>query len=467
MTRKVDVAILGAGSAGVTALFVLLRAGKSVVLINSGPEGTTCARVGCMPSKALIEAASLYHDKDRQEMFGLRGTEALRVDGPAVMARVRAIRDQLVNGFITRTHKHLDETQFIDGHAKITGPNRVEVNGEEIEAGAIIIATGSTPVLPAPFRALGDALLTTETFFEEPDLPKSIAVVGLGVIGCEIGQALGRLGVEVHGFDAAPVIAGIKDPVVAEAAAEWLGRDMSITTGANVEPKLEADGTVTITAGGKTVNVERVLASIGRRPNITGLGLETLGVELDAHGMPAYDRETLQIGDLPVYLTGDVNADRPLLHEAKDEGKIAALNIIAGTRKPFRRRVPLGVAFTAPQIATVGAAFDALDPEQIAIGSASAQNNGRSKVKAETAGMIRVYANKSTLKLLGATLAIGDGEHMAHWLALAMEQGMTIDACLEAPFYHPVLEETLQDALMSCLANSGHKLPHPPGLTPA
>ncbi|PTQ74360.1 dihydrolipoyl dehydrogenase [Celeribacter persicus] len=467
MTRKVDVAILGAGSAGVTALFVLLRAGKSVVLINSGPEGTTCARVGCMPSKALIEAASLYHDKDRQEMFGLRGTEALRVDGPAVMARVRAIRDQLVNGFITRTHKHLDETQFIDGHAKITGPNRVEVNGEEIEAGAIIIATGSTPVLPAPFRALGDALLTTDTFFEEPDLPKSIAVVGLGVIGCEIGQALGRLGVEVHGFDAAPVIAGIKDPVVAEAAAEWLGRDMRITTGANVEPKLEADGTVTITAGDKTVNVERVLASIGRRANITGLGLETLGVELDAHGMPAYDRETLQIGDLPVYLTGDVNADRPLLHEAKDEGKIAALNIIAGTRKPFRRRVPLGVAFTGPQIATVGATFDALDPEQIAIGSASAQNNGRSKVKAETVGMIRVYADKSTLKLLGATLAIGDGEHMAHWLALAMEQGMTIDACLEAPFYHPVLEETLQDALMSCLANSGHKLPHPPGLTPA
>lgn len=467
MTRKVDVAILGAGSAGVTALFTLLRAGKSVVLINSGPEGTTCARVGCMPSKALIEVATLYHDRERQKAFGLSGTEALAVDGPAVMARVRAIRNKLVNGFITRTHKHLDETQFIDGHATILGPNRVAVNGEEIEAGAILIATGSTPVLPAPFRALGEALVTTDTFFEQPDLPKSIAVVGLGVIGCEIGQALGRLGVEVHGFDAAPVIAGIKDPVVAEAAAEWLGRDMSITLGASVEPKLEADGTVTITAGGKTVNVERVLASIGRRPNVTGLGLEALGVELDGHGMPAYDRETLQIGDLPVYLTGDANAERPLLHEAKDEGKIAALNIIAGSRKPFRRRVPLGVAFTSPQIATVGASFDTLDPEQIAIGVASAEGNGRSKVKAETAGTIRVYADKSSLKLLGATLAIGAGEHMAHWLALAIEQGLTVDACLESPFYHPVLEETLQDALMSCLANSGHKLPHPPGLTPA
>ena len=467
MTRKVDVAILGAGSAGVTALFTLLRAGKSVVLINSGPEGTTCARVGCMPSKALIEVASLYHAKTRQAAFGIAGTEALSVDGPKVMARVRAIRDKLVNGFITRTHKHLDETQFIDGFATITGPNSVEVNGETIEAGAIIIATGSSPVLPAPFRALGDALWTTDTFFEQADLPKSVAIVGLGVIGCEIGQALGRLGVEVHGFDAAPVIAGIKDPVVAEAAAEALGQDMSLTLGATVEPTLEADGTVTIKAGEKTVRVERVLASIGRRPNVAGLGLESLGVELDDKGMPGYDPETLQIGDLPVYMTGDVNADRPLLHEAKDEGKIAALNIIAGTRQPFRRRVPLAVAFTSPQIATVGAAFDTLDPETVSIGTAKAQDNGRSKVKAETAGLIRVYADKSSLKLLGATLAIGDGEHMAHWMALAIEQGLTVDACLESPFYHPVLEETLQDALMSCLSNSGQKLPHPPGLTPA
>ncbi|WP_321364634.1 dihydrolipoyl dehydrogenase [uncultured Celeribacter sp.] len=460
MARKVDVAILGAGSAGVTALFTLLRAGKSVVLINSGPEGTTCARVGCMPSKALIEVASLYHAKTRQAAFGIAGTEGLSVDGPKVMARVRAIRDKLVNGFITRTHKHLDETQFIDGHATITGPNTVTVNGELIETGAIIIATGSSPVLPAPFRALGDALWTTDTFFEQPDLPKSIAIVGLGVIGCEIGQALGRLGVEVHGFDAAPVVAGIKDPVVAEAAAEALGQDMSLTLGASVEPSLEADGTVTIKAGDKAVRVERVLASIGRRSNIAGLGL-------DDKGMPAYDPETLQIGDLPIYMTGDVNADRPLLHEAKDEGKIAALNIIAGTRKPFRRRVPLAVAFTSPQIATVGAAFDTLDPETVSIGTAKAQDNGRSKVKAETAGLIRVYADKSSLKLLGATLAIGDGEHMAHWLALAIEQGLTVDACLESPFYHPVLEETLQDALMSCLSNSGQTLPHPPGLTPA
>ncbi|WP_460272311.1 dihydrolipoyl dehydrogenase [Celeribacter sp. ULVN23_4] len=467
MTRKVDVVVIGAGSAGVTALYTLLRAGKSVVLINSGPEGTTCARVGCMPSKALIEAASLYHSKDRLEMFGLRGAEALSVDGPAVLARVRAIRDKLVNGFVTRTHRHLDETQFINGHAKITSPTSVEVNGERIETDAIIIATGSTPVLPAPFRALGDALLTTDTIFEEEDLPNSLAVIGLGVIGCEIGVAMGRLGVEVHGFDAAPVIAGIKDPVVAAAAMDWLGKDMSITTGVAVEPRLEPNGQVTIQAGAKTVTVDRVLASIGRRPNVQGLGLENLGVELDTRGMPPYDPETLQIGDLPVYLTGDANADRPLLHEAKDEGKIAVLNILAGERKPFHRRVPLGIAFTTPQIASVGASLDTLDPETTAIGSASAANNGRSKVKADTDGIIRIYADKNSLKLLGATLAIADAEHMAHWLALAMEQGMTLDACLASPFYHPVLEETLQDALMDCLAKTGQKLPHPPGLTPA
>ena len=466
MKRKVDVVIMGAGSAGVTALFTLARAGKSYILINSGPEGSTCTRVGCMPSKALIEAASLHHAKERFDAFGIRGEEGVSVDGAAVMARVRGVRDKLVENVVGRYHQMMDETQFISGHARIVAPNAVEVNGERIETDAIIIATGSSPVVPPAFQALGDALLTTDTLFEEAALPESLAVVGLGAIGCEIGQAMARLGVEVHGFGSRSV-AGIKDPVVAEKVIELYERDMSITMGVHVAPRLEANGQVTIQAGDRTYMVDRVLASIGRRPNVGDIGLENLGIELDERGMPPFDPETLQIGDLPVYIIGDANGYRPILHESADEGMIAAMNIIYGKRQAFHRRVPMAVTFTAPQIASVGARLNELDSETIAIGSAFAEMNGRAQVKGDTEGLIRVYADKSSGRLLGASLAIGDGEHLAHWLAVAIDREMTLDACLSQPFYHPVIEETLRDALMNCLEQTGLRLPRPPGLLPA
>lgn len=465
MTRKVDVVVIGAGSAGVTALFMVASAGRSFVLINSGEEGSTCTRVGCMPSKALIEAASIYHERKRQDEFGLRGSEGVTVDGPAVLARVRTVRDQLVDAVVGRYHGIMDETQFISGQARIVAPDCVEVNGERIEAGAIIIATGSSPVLPPPFRELGDALLTTDTLFEQEDLPKSLAVVGLGAIGCEIGQAMARLGVEVYGFDAAPVIAGIKDPVVAEKAMQQLGQDMTVVTGAQVNPSLE-NGQVTIQAGDRSYKVDRVLASIGRRPNIRDLGLENLGVSLDERGMPPFDRETLQIGDLPVYIIGDANGYRPILHESADEGMIAGLNAASGKRQPFRRKVPMSVAFTAPQIASIGAQFDELDAETTAIGSATSDTNGRARIKGDTDGIIRIYADKQSGRLLGASLAIADGEHLAHWLAMAIGQGMTLNECLAQTFYHPVIEETLRDALQDCLQQTQMRLRHPPGLIP-
>lgn len=467
MTRKVDVVIIGAGSAGVTAMFTVAKSGKSYILINSGEEGTTCTRVGCMPSKMLIETASAHHGIANFDMLGLRGGDEITVDGPAVFERIRSLRDSLVDLGVGYYHRFLDETQFIDGHARILAPDRVEVNGETIETGSIIIATGSSTIVPAAFRELGDALLTTDNLFEQPTLPRSLAVVGLGAIGCEIGQAMARLGVEVYGFDAAPVIAGIKDPMVAEEALDLFKEDMSITTGVQVEIKLEENGQVTIQAGDQTYTVDKVLTSIGRRPNISDLGLENLGVPLDEHGMPPFDPETMQIENLPVYIIGDANGDRPLLHESAEEGQIAMMNILSGKRQPFRRGVPIAVAFTGPQIASVGAQLDELDPETTAIGSASAQMNGRAMIKGNTDGLVRVYADKQSGRLLGASLVIADAEHLAHWLALAIGQEMTVDACLAQPFYHPVMEEVLRDALKNCLSETDLKLPYPPGMMPA
>lgn len=464
MNRKVDVVIMGAGSAGVTALFTLLKSRKSCVLINKGIEGSTCTRVGCMPSKALIEAASLHNGKKKFSEFGIDGADKVSIDGKAVMKRVRKVRDQLVQGVVGRYHQILDNTQFISGAGKIVSPNCVEVNGEQIDCDAIIIATGSTPIVPDEYAQLGDAVLTTDTIFEEESLPKSLAVVGLGAIGCEIGQAMGRLGVEVHGFGSSS-ISGIKDPLVSQSVMDLFSKDMTITMGEHAKPFLE-DGKVIIQAGDKRCEVEKVLVSIGRSPNVKGIGLENLGIELDNRGMPTFDKETTQIGNLPVYIIGDANGYRPILHESADEGMMAALNIILGKRKTYPRRIPMNITFTAPQIAAVGKQLNELDVENTAIGTAMAQTNGRALVSGEMDGLIRIYADKKSGHILGGSLAIGKAEHMAHWLALAISQKLTLDECLEQPFYHPVIEETLRDALQNCLAETEFGLPTPPGLLP-
>ena len=462
MSRKVDVVIIGAGTAGLSALAQVRRSGKSFVLINGGEEGTTCARVGCMPSKALIEAANVFHSRMRFSALGLRGADNVTVDGSAVLARVRDVRDKLVNGVIGGYRKRLNDQEFIRGYARLLGPDCVEVNGERIDTDVIIIAAGSSPVLPEAFSALGDALITTDTLFEQTALPRSLAVVGLGAVGCEAGQALARLGVKVYGFDAAPAIAGIRDPEILALAKSLIARDMRVITDVNVTPGQD-DGRVRIEAGGKVYTVDRVLASLGRRPNVSDLGLDTLGVPLNDKGMPAFDRHTLQVGDLPVFIAGDVNADRAVLHEAADEGRIAAINATASDTQSFIRRVPLTIAFTSPQIVSVGQGWDELDEPSTVVGTYQPTHHGRAMIKGQTEGMLRIYAERSSGRLLGASLIAADAEHLGHWLALAIDRGMTLADCLAQSFYHPVMEEALREALQACLSACDVTLDHPPG----
>ena len=214
--QKVDVAIVGAGTAGLAALREVRGRTDNFVLINAGSYGTTCARVGCMPSKALIAAANAFHARTKLEEFGIRGASGLRADIPAVLRRVRSLRDEFVSGVLKATEDL--GARNIAGHARLDGPTRLIVGARVIEAGQIVLAPGSSPIVPKPWRALGDRILTSDTLFDQEDLPLRIGVIGLGPLGVEIAQALARLGVEVHGFDGAKQIAGISDENVADAA---------------------------------------------------------------------------------------------------------------------------------------------------------------------------------------------------------------------------------------------------------
>ncbi|HEY0878412.1 MAG TPA: dihydrolipoyl dehydrogenase [Zeimonas sp.] len=440
-----DVVVIGAGTAGLAALREIRKRTERFVLIDDGKWGTTCARVGCMPSKALIEAAGAFHRRHSFATFGIRGAETLHADIPAVLARVRALRDQFVRGVRKVTDALGDRA--IEGRARIVAPDCVEVNGRRLQARRIIVATGSQPVVPAPWHALGERLLTTDTLFEREDLPERIAVVGIGAVGTEIAQALSRLGIEVTAFGSSERLAGLSDLAVNAALLASLRQEFAVHVGAPAVVSPSDDGSVRVSNGRNEVQVDAVLAALGRRPVVDGLGLDALGVPLDEHGMPGVDPTTMRVGALQVFVAGDASGQVPLLHEAADEGHIAGLIASGAVARRFRRRVPLSIVFCDPEVAVVGRRFAQLDANEVLVGEYRFERQGRARIALRDRGVLRIYAARGIGLVLGAELCVPAGAHLAHLIALAIERTLTVHDLLRMPFYHPVLEEGLRSAL--------------------
>ena len=450
-TLHVDFAVIGAGTAGLAAFRAAKSHGRSGVLIEGGPYGTTCARVGCMPSKLLIAAAEAAHAISHAPGFGVHAHN-LRIDGRAVMARVRAERDRFV-GFVLEGVERISEAERLRGHARFLDPKRLQVGEHTIvHAERIVIATGSRPQIPSQLRDAGERLIVNDDVFEWQDLPESVAVIGTGVIGLELGQALHRLGVRVAVFGRSARIAQLTDPEVTASAARALGQELDLRCHARILSAHD-DGERVQLRYRDNKGVEHrehfryVLAAAGRMPDLRQLGLENTGLELDAHGIPLYDPRTMQCGGSAIFIAGDANHERPLLHEAADQGRIAGDNaalfpaVHAGLR-----RSPLNIAFTEPQIAVAGESFAELG-DRIAFGTVSFEDQGRSRVMRQNRGLLRVYGEYGSMRFLGAEMAGPRAEHLAHLLAWAHQTRMTVPAMLEMPFYHPVVEEGLRTAL--------------------
>ncbi len=444
MNTKVDVAIVGAGTAGLAALRDVRRQTDNFVLINKPPYGTTCARVGCMPSKTLIAAANAFHATTLLDTFGVRGAAQLEADIPAVLERVRALRDDFVASVLKST-EGLGK-RSIEGHARLDGEHRLIVDGKVIEADQIILAPGSSPVVPKPWRAFSDRLLTTDTLFEQTNLPARIGVIGLGAIGVEMAQALSRLGIEVHGFDGAEQMAGTTDAKIAKALHSALSREFAIHLGADVD-LAEVEGGIEIKWGQDRVVVDKVLVAVGRRQNVQDIGLETLGVPLDDKGLPEVDPQTMRIGTTSVLLAGDANGQNALLHEGSDEGHIAGLNATSDTPIKLDRRTPMSITFCSPQVASVGKRADDPELDDCLVGEVDFSAQGRARVIQKNEGLLRIYATRGDGRLLGAEMAAPAAEHLAHLLALAIDQNLTVYDLLRIPFYHPTLEEGMRTAL--------------------
>lgn len=445
---RIDVAVIGAGSAGLYALREVRRAGRSFVLIDEGPLGTTCARVGCMPSKVALHAASLWKARKELHEFGMTGGESLQLDLARTWSAVRTQRDRFTSSAISKTHSAAGE-HLIRGHVRFMEPNLLEVTTatglQRVHAEAVVIATGSRPQIPAWLEPVSERLVTTDELFELEVLPQRIGVLGLGAIGLEMGLALARLGVEVTAVGSSN-IAGIDDPQVAERAQTLFSKEMTLWLGppASVEPT--AQGLV-LRSGERDAEVDLLLAATGRRPNTDDLNLAAAGIAVDGRGVPLFDPDTLQLGDLPVFIAGDANGQRALLHEAADEGAIAGYNAARKRRCRWKRKVPMGIVFSSPDVVAVGRRLGELDPQRIIIGSASGESNGRLRILGGEDNLLRVYADAQTGRLLGAAMLCTNGEHLAHLLAWAIQRGETAQSLLQMPFYHPAVEELLATAL--------------------
>jgi dihydrolipoamide dehydrogenase len=450
--RKVDVAIIGAGSAGLAAYRAARKWTDQLVLIEGGKYGTTCARVGCMPSKLLIAAAEAAHAVREAPGFGVE-VDSSRIDDTAVMERVRSERDRFV-GFVLESVDEIPAQHRIRGKARFLDDHRLAVGDHQVvNAGRIVIATGSSPSHPASFEALGDRLLVNDDIFEWTTLPDRVAVFGPGVIGLELGQALHRLGVSVLMFGIDGIVGPLTDPSVRDVARQAFEQEFYLDADARVRAMQASEHGVTIDyvdvdGSDATAQVDYVIAATGRIPNVFGLGLENTSLELGARGAPVVDPSTMRVGNSHVFIAGDATSDRPLLHEASDEGGIAGDN--AGRYPnvvPGDRRTPLAVVFSDPQIAMVGATFAELDGRNFVVGEVSFENQGRSRVMLKNRGLLRIYADATDGRLLGAEMVGPRAEHLGHLLAWARQAGMTVAQMLRMPFYHPVVEEGLRTAL--------------------
>ena len=480
-TRHVDVAIIGAGTAGQTAFSQLDQVTDNIVIINDGYWTTTCATVGCMPSKLLIAAAERAHHARDSAEFGINTHNEVNIpiDGQQVMQRVQAERDRFT-GFIKDKVNGWDDAKKICGRASFNEQGLIAVNDELIKAKYIIIATGSKPYVPEDWaNSLGDKLLTSDTVFELNDIPKSMAVIGAGAIGLELAQAFNRLGCEVTLFNKSARVGGLKDQKVTDKAIACLSQELDMVLNADITLIKQQQGQAIIHYKAKaadnaddatqTWQGDYVLVATGRRHNLLSMQAQNIGIEFDQHNQPQdIDSSTGQVKDSHVYIVGDANAHLPLLHVASDEGFQAATDIKQRLSKDaliesqtenknhqdYRQAIcypktPMAVVFCEPQIASVGRTLPQLDESDAdyLIGEVSFDDQGRSRVMGVNCGLLRIYACQHSHKILGASMIAPDAEYIAHILATAISNNLTVTDLLAAPFYHPTILEGLRTAL--------------------
>ncbi len=449
--NEYDVVIIGAGTGGLSAAKEVERRSSNFLLVDQGPLGTTCTRVGCMPSKIFLQYAqdysrtqTLVQDKVLTKTEEVQSTELLK--------RLREKREH----FLSYALKEIEAFQevFHQGRARLMPGELIEIEGlGAVKTRSLILATGSRPHIPKVWEGYPGLVLTTDQFFEQTQIPKRWAVIGLGPLALELGQGLSMLGCEVHFFTQDEQVAGIKDEEIKEELLSHLKASMVFHR--SVDPKpWRSEKSIEIQFGKEILEFDRVLLATGRQTNLDQIGLSNWGLNVEEESLRKPDPETMRV-DVPlrtrIYLAGDAERERSVLHEASDEGRIAGINAMAKEDHSFERRVEMVLSFTHPAIARVGNY-----PERGSCnwGKATFSNQGRSVILGENAGILKLAADRVSKTLVYAEIVAPRGEHLAELLALAISQRISWQDMLRMPFYHPTVEEGLRSALRDLKRNA-------------
>lgn len=442
--------IIGAGPGGYPAAIRAAIRGASVAVVEARDLGGVCLNRGCIPSKSLIASAAQYQNMKHAGDFGIMLDCAPRYDWPAMKAR----KDKVVNTMVTGIGQLFKShgVKHYNGYGRISGPNHVCVvdekgNETKLKADNIIIGTGSRPINIPAFPIDGYRILTSDHLLELDHLPKSILIIGAGVIGCEWACMLGLLDVEVHMVEMLDRALPMEDKgtsTIMEREFKKLKVDLHTKT--KVDKVVPGkDGIHAKLSSGKTIDANQVLVSVGRAFNTEDIGLEDVGVELKKNGSIKTGPDMRTNVD-NIFAIGDVRGDILLAYTATHDGAVAVDNCLGEKREKNYLGVP-SVIFTRPEVASVGYnEDDAAKEHDIAIGKFPLRALGKAHAEGEIVGEVKVIGDKKTDKLLGVHVVGIHAAEIIHVAALAMRQELTVTQLGDVIFAHPVISESIMEA---------------------
>ena len=461
MSTTHDLVVLGGGPGGYVAAIRAAQLGLNVACIDENLQfGGTCLRVGCIPSKALLESSHLYHQAahDLAE-HGIEVTGA-KIDLPAMLKR----KDEVVNtltGGINMLLKRNKVTAYV-GRGQLAGPGKLVVKSEddeqEISAKSIIIATGSKPAMMKGVEFDGDLIGDSTTALSFPAVPKSMIVIGGGYIGLELGSVWSRLGAEVTVLEAMDrVLPGLDEEIGRLAHRTFEKQGLKFVTGAWVESATVENGECLVKIKGQEpLTAERVLLCTGRVPNTDSIGLETVGIETDARGTIQID-ENFTTSAAGVYAIGDCVPGAMLAHKASEEGIACVEKIVNGTGQIHYDAIP-AIVYTHPEIAMVGKTEQQLKEEgtEYLKGMCPYGANGRARAIGDAEGRVKILADAKTDRLLGVHIIGAHAGDLIAEAAVAMTFKASSEDLARCSHAHPTLSEILMEAAMAVEGRAVH-----------
>ncbi len=459
--KNFDLAVLGGGPGGYVAAIRASKLGLKTAVIEKDHLGGVCLNCGCIPTKTLYHVAVTLEEIIKAKNFGI-DVSLPKLDFKKTMAR----KDQIIE--ISRkaiqSHFKKNNIELIKGKGEIATAGKIAVKTSggqniEIETKNIIIATGSSAANVKPFDLSEDGIMDNIEILSLKEIPESLLIIGGGVIGSEFANIFSSFGTKVAIVEMLPRILSTEYEEVSKVIYKvFRQKGIDIFTDTVVE-KVEKSGEsfICTVSGGDKITADKVLISVGRKPNSTDIGIEKVGVEVDQKGYIKVDSH-LKTNVEGIYAVGDVIGGLQLAHVASKEGKIAAENI-AGKIKEMNYNIIPWAVFTSPEIGTVG-----LNPEQakekgynVCMGNFPFSSNSRAYITGETEGFINIVTDKDTGEILGAQMIGPRASELVHEVAVAMNAEMPIDDLAITVHSHPTLSEVVMEAAEDCFGIATHK----------